>query len=143
MMSQIHLYPDIIKNLNKEPLNYFKNENSQIHLEAYNPLCGDHYHLYIDIDLEDDRIKTFSFFGYGCAISKASSSILTKRMVGLTPKEGITLYQNFYNCAVLGGDSMDQEFIPFQIASNFPGREECAILSWKSLYNYFREETES
>lgn len=128
------LYHSIIREHNKNPLNYFKNEDVTHKIEAYNPLCGDHFHLYFDI--HDNRITNLSFHGYGCAVSKASASIFTKKMNGLTLDEALSLYERFYACAVEGKEIGIKDFLPFQVASKFPGREKCASLTWESFKEY-------
>lgn len=128
------LYHEIIRAHNKNPENYFKNEAAECKIEAYNPLCGDQFHLYFDI--HDKRIANLSFHGYGCAVSKASTSIFTEKMNGLTLEEVLALYKNFHACAVEGKNTDINDFIPFQVASRFPGREKCAILTWESFKEY-------
>ena len=74
------LYQSVILKHSKEPVSYEKREEAAQHLDAYNSLCGDRFQLYFE--LEDGKIKDLSFHGYGCAISKASTSVLVKFMEG-------------------------------------------------------------
>jgi len=128
------LYHDIIRAHNKNPENFFKNEAAECKIEAYNPMCGDHFHLYFDI--HDKRITNLTFHGYGCAVSKASTSIFTEKMKGLTLDKALSLYKRFYACAVEGKETGMKDFHPFQVASRFPGREKCAILTWESFKDF-------
>lgn len=128
------LYHSIIREHNKNPKNYFKNEAAECQIEAYNPICGDHFYLYFD--LQEDRITNLTFHGYGCAVSKASASIFTEKMNGLTVEEALALYRQFHACAVEGKEAAINDFLPFQVASRFPSREKCAILTWESFKEY-------
>jgi SUF system NifU family Fe-S assembly protein len=79
------LYQDIILNHNKRPRNYRKMPGATHHAEGHNPLCGDEVTVYLQID--GDTISDVSFDGQGCAISKASASLMTTRLKGKTLSE--------------------------------------------------------
>ncbi len=69
------LYQQLILDHNKSPRNFGKLDHATNHAEGYNPLCGDHFTVYVEMD--GDVIKDVSFQGSGCAISKASASMMT------------------------------------------------------------------
>ena len=74
------LYQGVILKHSQSPINYEKREDADIKIEAYNPLCGDQFKLFLET--EGDVVKSIHFHGYGCAISKASTSILVKKVEG-------------------------------------------------------------
>ncbi|KYG74446.1 nitrogen fixation NifU-like protein [Roseivirga ehrenbergii] len=106
-------------------------------LQAYNPVCGDQFDLYLKF--EDNIIQNTSFKGYGCAISKASTSVLTKHLLGKTRSEAKALIELFLK--VIDPESSespesltsDEELLAFASAREFPERLTCANLAWKKL----------
>ena len=128
------LYQEVIMRHNREPVNYEKAETAAIVLEAYNPLCGDQFKLFLDI--EEGRVVKARFFGYGCAISKASTSILIQRIEGLSVEEVRELTRRFEEVVSNDGPKgkeTDPELSAFAAARQFPGRLQCATLSWEAL----------
>lgn len=79
------LYQEIILDHNRRPRNYGKLEQATHQAEGHNPLCGDEISVFVRV--EDDRITDISFDGQGCAISKASASLMTSRLKGRTLEE--------------------------------------------------------
>lgn len=126
-----HLYQKVILGHSKHPYHYEKMEGPDHIIEAYNPLCGDKFKLFLK--MKDDRIETASFSGYGCAISKASTSILVQRLEGLRLADIDSLRQQFRAVALENEGSDDEEFEAFSAAKEFPGRATCVSLSWDSL----------
>ncbi|MEL6534370.1 MAG: Fe-S cluster assembly sulfur transfer protein SufU [Bacteroidota bacterium] len=104
-------------------------------LQASNPMCGDKYTLYIKV--EEDRVADAFFKGYGCAISKASSSILTKLSIGKSLKELSDLVELFLKIVDAEEEALPEELttkeelLAFAAAREFPERETCASLGWK------------
>src|ERR1043166_774790 len=85
-MSELsELYQAVILDHNKKPRNFHKLENANRSAEGYNPLCGDHLNVYLHV--EDDQVQEVSFEGSGCAISKASASMMTQAVKGKTKAE--------------------------------------------------------
>ena len=80
------LYQQVILDHNKSPRNFREMEDANRESEGFNPLCGDHINLYVRMD--GDRIVDISFKGSGCAISKASASLMTSLLKGKTQEEG-------------------------------------------------------
>jgi len=136
-MSELNeLYQQVILDHNKSPKNFRKIENATKEIEGYNPLCGDHIMLYLLMD--GDVIKDISFTGSGCAISKASTSMMTAAMKGKTIEEAEKLFENFH--AMVSGDDNDVDknalgsLKVFEGVKEFPARVKCAILAWHTLH---------
>jgi len=142
MSNLTDLYQEIILKHNKNPENFHKNENAQHTIKAYNPICGDHYHIYLDIN--NKMISNISFHGYGCAISKASSSIMTVKLIGTSTDEAYDVYNEFQKVIDprlnnINPDITDKEFLAFSAAKDHPSRLKCVTLSWVNLIDYLRK----
>lgn len=131
------LYRSVILGHSKSPYHYEEMEAPDFQIEAYNPLCGDKYQLYIK--LADGKIQMATFSGFGCAISKASTSILVKRLEGLSLQEIGPLKDQFMAIAMEGKATTDEEFEAFAAAKAFPGRATCVSLSWDSIENWLNQ----
>jgi nitrogen fixation protein NifU and related proteins len=136
-MSELsELYQQVILDHNKKPRNFHKLESANRSAEGYNPLCGDQLHVYLQ--LEDDTVKDISFEGSGCAISKASASMMTQSIKGKSRHEAETLFEEFHGM-VMG--EFDEESSPnnlgrltiFSGVRDFPARIKCASLSWHTM----------
>ncbi|MEE9448555.1 MAG: SUF system NifU family Fe-S cluster assembly protein [Ignavibacteriaceae bacterium] len=130
------LYQQVILDHNKSPRNFRKMNNASSKAEGYNPLCGDHIDVYVLV--EDGIVKDISFNGEGCAISKASASVMTSMLKGKTKEETEKLFNKFHNL-VTGklGDNPDVEDLGklavFAGVQEFPIRVKCASLAWHTL----------
>ena len=134
------LYKTVILKYNKAPYNYEKREGATHHLEAYNPICGDHFHLYFE--MKDGLIEQIHFHGYGCAISKASTSVLAKHLEGKSIEEALVLCEEFEQVVVPTSESQPikkEEFEAFEAARDFPGRLQCATLSWETMQTFLNQ----
>jgi nitrogen fixation protein NifU and related proteins len=137
MMSELEsLYQDVILDHNKSPYNFKKLENANRHAEGYNPLCGDHYDVYLRV--EGDVIQEVSFVGAGCAISKASASVMSSLLKGKTideARELIDVFQKLVTGEVDPIDEIDRlgKLAAFSGVSEFPARVKCASLAWHTL----------
>ncbi len=106
-------------------------------LEAYNPMCGDKFTIYLR--LEGDVIEQASFEGFGCAISKASTAVLIKQIEEKTLKEVKPIIALFYELvnesSAQSPESItsDEDLLAFAAAREFPERNTCATLSWEEL----------
>ncbi len=134
-MSVSELYQSVILDHNRRPRNYGPLEHADRTQEGTNPLCGDRLTLWIRMD--GDVIGDISFVGEGCAISKASASIMTTEVKGKTRAEAERLFQRFH-ALVTGqaGAETDQtlgRLAVFSGVSRFPIRVKCASLSWHAL----------
>jgi len=133
-MSELReLYQQIILDHNRNPRNFGRLAEANRHQEGYNPLCGDHLHVYLH--LENDTIKDISFEGSGCAISKASASLMTSALKGKTLAEAGELFDRFHDMVTADvGAAVDREKLGkmagFSGVREFPMRVKCATLAW-------------
>ncbi len=137
------LYQEVILDHNKNPRNFRKMEDATRHVEGYNPLCGDHYTLFVKMD--GDVIKDVSFEGAGCAISKASASVMSSMLKGKTKADAENLFQDFHK--LVKGELNAEEnaerlgkLAAFAGVSEFPARVKCASLAWHTLHSALNEE---
>jgi len=131
------LYQTVILQHSKNPHNYLKREHASLTLDAYNSLCGDRFQLYVELD--KGVIKNLSFYGYGCAISKASTSVLVKYLEGKSLDEALETSKEFLHNLQPGEvakEGVPQEFEAFTAARDFPGRMKCATLAWEEFVGY-------
>jgi nitrogen fixation NifU-like protein len=128
------LYQEVILEHSKTPRNYRELVAANRRAEGYNPLCGDHFTVYVD--MEGDSIRDVSFQGSGCAISKASASMMTQAVKGKTKAEADQLFDVFRGL-VTGQANGDREELGklavFSGVSEFPVRVKCATLAWHAL----------
>jgi nitrogen fixation NifU-like protein len=130
------LYQEVILDHNKNPRNFREIENADRTADGNNPLCGDALRVYVE--LEDNKVKDVAFKGSGCAISKASASMMTQVVKGKSKEEAETLFDEFHRM-VLG--ELDEETEEnnlgklkiFAGVREFPARVKCASLSWHTL----------
>ncbi len=136
------LYQEVILDHSKNPRNFRKLEGANRTAEGYNPLCGDHFHLYLRMD--GDRIADISFEGSGCALSKASASMMTSVMKGKTAAEAESLFARFHDM-VMGknghghGEDLGKLSV-FSGVSEFPVRVKCVSLAWHTLTSALKGE---
>ena len=127
------LYKTVILKHNNEPFHYEKKATATHQLEAYNPLCGDRFNLFVEV--KSGVIESIHFHGYGCAISKASTSVLAKNLEGKKIATALALCHDFQQ--VVAPDNTaehdSEEFEAFAAAKDFPGRLTCATLSWEAI----------
>jgi len=127
------LYKTVILKHNNLPFHYEKKEGAAHHLDAYNPLCGDRFNLYVEV--KEEVIESVYFHGYGCAISKASTSVLAKNLEGKTIAEALAICETFEGVVSPDADTENEneELEAFAAAKDFPGRLQCATLSWEAM----------
>jgi len=128
------LYQDVILEHSKAPRNYRELPQAKHKAEGYNPLCGDHFTIYLN--LNGDKIEDVTFQGSGCAISKASASMMTQSVKGKSKDEAEKLFEKFHQL-VTGAGGGDREALGklavFAGVSEFPVRVKCATLAWHTL----------
>ena len=134
-MSELRdLYQEVILEHSKKPRNYRALESANHKAEGFNPLCGDHFTVYLD--LKDGAINDIGFQGSGCAISKASASMMTQTVKGKTADEAEQIFTRFHDL-VTGHGSANEEALGklavFAGVSEFPLRVKCATLAWHAL----------
>jgi nitrogen fixation NifU-like protein len=134
-MSLNELYQNVILEHNRSPRNYHAMDDADHKAEGHNPLCGDR--LMVWVRLEDDVIQDASFQGSGCAISKASASLMTTAVKGRTRREAEELFGRFHRLVTGALDPAEAETLGklavFSGVSEFPVRVKCASLSWHTL----------
>lgn len=135
------LYQQVILDHNKSPKNYKKLEPASHTSEGYNPLCGDRINLYLLV--EDDIIKDIGFQGSGCAISKASASVMTTLVKGKSVAEAEQLFKKFQNLITSKKDSGFDltelgKLAVFAGVREFPVRVKCAALAWHTMLAAFK-----
>lgn len=138
------LYQEVILHHNRAPRNFGELEDADRSAEGHNPLCGDRLHL--DLRLEDGRVADVRFRGEGCAISKASSSLMTEAVKGLSEEEARKLLAAFH-AAVTGVDPPADAPELRKLAAlagvrEFPARVKCAMLAWRTLEAALKGEDE-
>lgn len=135
------LYQGLILEYNRSPLYFEKRGGAGVELEAWNPVCGDKFKLYLDLNA--GKVEQASFHGYGCAVSKASASVLMKKIQGLPLDDLAALVAGFLAHFQAGAvtETADPELAAFLPAREFPGRLRCATLAWEALADYLQQRT--
>jgi nitrogen fixation NifU-like protein len=137
-MSELsELYQQVILDHNKKPRNFRKLEGANRSAEGFNPLCGDQLSVYML--LEEGVVKDLSFVGTGCAISKASASMMTQALKGKTREEAQVLFDEFHRMVT---GELDEEAETnhlgrlkiFAGVRDYPARVKCASLSWHTMH---------
>ena len=131
------LYKQVILEHNKKPRNFKKMENSTHNCHGYNPLCGDDYEIYLKVD-EENVIQDLSFTGTGCAISNASTSLMTTYLKGKKIDEVRVVFEEFHKMLLGEFDPKNNEhhlgkLTLFLGVREFPSRIKCASLSWHTM----------
>ncbi|MEJ5261796.1 MAG: SUF system NifU family Fe-S cluster assembly protein [Ignavibacterium sp.] len=140
------LYQQVILDHNKAPRNFRKIEDASNFAEGHNPLCGDNVIIYMKVD-ENNIIQDISFQGSGCAISKASASLMTSILKGKTVEEAEKLFHKFHDLVTdkLGDNFSVDEFgklAVFAGVREFPARVKCASLAWHTMMNALHNKSE-
>ncbi|MFL5272470.1 MAG: Fe-S cluster assembly sulfur transfer protein SufU [Anaeromyxobacteraceae bacterium] len=131
------LYQEVILDHGRKPRNFHKMDGPDRQAEGLNPLCGDHFKLYLKLD--GDRIADIAFEGSGCAISKASASLMTTSVKGKTVAEAEELFSRFHALVTEGPQKIEISSLGKLAALSgvceFPTRVKCASLVWHTLKN--------
>ncbi|MGD2216747.1 MAG: SUF system NifU family Fe-S cluster assembly protein [Gemmatimonadales bacterium] len=145
-MSELReLYQQVIIDHSRNPRNYRELEKPSHRAEGYNPLCGDQIIVYLLV--EADRVVDVSFKGSGCAISKASASLMTAAVKGKTVAEAEELFAHFREMLTSERDAeVDEEALGkltvLAGVREFPVRVKCATLAWHTLHSALEGEEE-
>ena len=137
-MSELsELYQQVILDHNKKPRNFRKLESANHSAEGFNPLCGDHLTVYLN--LEDDAVKEISFEGSGCAISKAAASMMTQAVKGKSKADAEQLFTSFHEMVTSDSDEGNVAELlgnlkVFSGVREFPVRVKCATLPWHTMH---------
>ena len=134
----VELYQAVILDHNKNPRNFRKMDDYTWCHQGYNPLCGDRIFIYLKIDGDDDTIEDVAFEGEGCAISKASASIMTEALKGKKIAEARQLFEEFRKLLLkkLDPDHDSHHLGKLKVFSGiwqFPVRIKCASLPWYTM----------
>jgi len=130
------LYQEVILEHSKSPRNFHTLESPDRKAEGFNPLCGDHFTVYVQ--MQGDSIQDIGFQGSGCAISKASASMMTQSLKGKTRSQAQELFDRFHKVVTgqpaTNGDKPELgKLAVFSGVSEFPTRVKCATLAWHTL----------
>ena len=128
------LYQEVILDHNRRPHNFRAIESATAKQEGYNPLCGDRLTLYLTVD--NDVIADAAFQGSGCAISKASASLMTDALKGKTVAEARALFDRFHEMITSDPDSQPADLGKLSVFAGvreFPTRIKCASLAWHTM----------
>jgi nitrogen fixation NifU-like protein len=146
-MSELsELYQQVILDHNKKPRNFRKLETANHTAEGYNPLCGDQLTIYMN--LEDDRVTDVGFEGSGCAISKASASMMTQAVKGKSKEQAEALFKEFHSMVIGELDEENEEntlgnLKIFAGVREFPVRVKCATLPWHTMHAALNKEDQA
>lgn len=134
-MSQLsELYQEVILDHNRRPRNFHTIDHADRQQEGFNPLCGDRLTLYVKLD--GHRIADVAFQGSGCAISKASASLMTEALKGKTVDEARALFDEFHAMITSSTESAPADLGKLSVLAGvreFPTRVKCASLAWHTL----------
>jgi nitrogen fixation NifU-like protein len=135
MSSLSELYQNVILEHNRSPRNFRPMDGADRTAEGHNPLCGDQVTVWLRLD--GDVISDVSFQGMGCAISRASASLMTTAVKGKSRAEAAVLFERFHRLVTGTLDPSESETLGklavFSGVSAFPVRVKCASLSWHTL----------
>ncbi|MEE9249480.1 MAG: SUF system NifU family Fe-S cluster assembly protein [Dehalococcoidia bacterium] len=130
------LYQQAVLDHNRKPRNFRRLPDPDGTAEGYNPLCGDL--INVDVKMDGDVIREIGFEGGGCAISRASASMMTEVVKGMTRDEAREFFDSFRTAVTEGIDffeAMDKlgKLAALTGVSEFPARVKCAVLAWYTL----------
>jgi nitrogen fixation NifU-like protein len=137
MSYQSELYQQVILDHNKKPRNFRPLENPTHSCDGHNPLCGDEITIYLKLN-KDMMVEEISFSGSGCAISKASASLMTTHVKGKSVEEVKIMFDEFHRM-IRGEFDPDKNkhhlgrLTIFIGVREFPSRTKCASLAWHTL----------
>jgi len=138
------IYQEVILEHAKSPRNFHALEKPTVKAEGYNPLCGDRCTVYVS--LQGDLIEDIGFQGSGCAISRASASMMTQSLKGKTVSEAEDLFHRFVGLTTgqdgHGNHAQFGKLAAFGGVAEFPARVKCATLAWHTLQAALRGDRE-
>lgn len=128
------LYQEVILDHNRQPRNFRTMESASHHADGHNPLCGDQLSLYLQV--KDGTISDVAFQGSGCAISKASASLMTDAVKGHSVGEVREMFERFHRMVTTPPDQPVEHLGKLSVLAGvreFPVRVKCASLAWHTL----------
>jgi nitrogen fixation protein NifU and related proteins len=137
MSDLTELYQEMILDHNRSPRNFRSMADATAHAKGHNPLCGDNVTIYVKLD--GDTIADISFEGSGCAISKASASMMTSELKGKTRAQAEALFERVHDMLTReAGSFVDVDDLgKLAVLSGvceFPARVKCASLPWHTVH---------
>ena len=129
------LYQEILLEHNSKPRNFRKVEEANQTSEGYNPLCGDQITLYLKV--VDGVIDDVGFQGSGCAISRASASMMTQSIKGQSVERAQEIFDAFHHMITEPGSELDYDTLgdleTLSGINEYPTRIKCAVLAWHTM----------
>ncbi len=138
------LYQEVILDHQRHPHNFGDMESPNRHADGFNPLCGDRISLNLKLD-DQGRIEDIKFKGSGCAISKASASMMTDALKGKSTREAETMYHLFHHLVTGQEDATIEGLGKLKVFAGvreYPARVKCASLAWHTLDAALHEKKE-
>ena len=129
------LYQEILLEHNRRPRNFRTLDDATHHADGFNPLCGDQISLQLKVG--DNKVDDIGFQGHGCAISRASASLLTQAVKGASSADAIAMFDEFHRMLTEPDAELDYDLLgDLEILAGviaYPTRIKCAILAWHTL----------
>ena len=129
------LYQEILLEHNSKPRNFRKVEDANATAEGYNPLCGDQITLYLKV--VDNVVEDVGFQGVGCAISRASASMMTQSIKGRSLDDAHVIFDAFHNMITHPHEEPDYDTLgdleTLSGVNEYPTRIKCAVLAWHTM----------
>ncbi|MYC36692.1 MAG: SUF system NifU family Fe-S cluster assembly protein [Chloroflexi bacterium] len=129
------LYQEILLEHNSKPRNFRKVEDASATAEGYNPLCGDQITLYLKV--VDNVVEDVGFQGVGCAISRASASMMTQSIKGRSLDDAHVIFDAFHNMITHPHEEPDYDTLgdleTLSGVNEYPTRIKCAVLAWHTM----------
>ena len=139
------LYQEILLEHNSKPRNFRKVEDASATAEGYNPLCGDQITLYLKV--VDNVVEDVGFQGVGCAISRASASMMTQSIKGRSLDEAHVIFDAFHNMITHPNEEPDYETLgdleTLSGVNEYPTRIKCAVLAWHTMRSALNDDGET
>lgn len=139
------LYQEVILDHNRSPRNFGRPEGAERTAEGLNPVCGDEVNVHVHLD--GDVVRDIGFTGAGCAISKASASLMTTLVKGHTVAEVDEMFERFHEMVTKGLPDDEAEemgrLAVFSGVCEFPARVKCASLAWHTMQAAIRAQANS
>jgi nitrogen fixation NifU-like protein len=141
------LYQQVILDHNRKPKNFHELKNATHRCHGINPLCGDDITVYLDVDKATGVIQDISFTGSGCAISKASTSLMTTFLKGKKVDDSRVVFDEFHKMVLGEFDPENQEhhlgkLTLFMGIREYPSRTKCASLAWHTMIGALDKKTD-
>ena len=137
------LYTQFIKVQNETPFHFEKKLTSEFTLKAYNPICGDRFEIYIDQPM--GSLDAVYFHGFGCAISKASTSVMVKSLTGKSGSDALSICNEFLDFmdkkVSVSELTLGKDVLAFSGIHDFPERYDCVTLAWKEMKKFLETKT--